>query len=284
VGRLHAAEEVRTSKLTSDEAASLESILVRLINLGETAGATRRIASIREFTKDKRVFAEKLSTEKYGRLLIATDTSVELCHEQLISQWPWWQSRLTADASDVRRLGRLSLKAQEWASHGRRMRHLSTVAELRLFKSLRSTRRSWLSTVEVSYINASSGRIMLSRIGTTFLGFVVSLPLTVFGIFVVGVTWSLLVRSQEISPSEKQVEVKKDRISGYSEEQDRRCKLVLDIGTSSAEIAHSTYPTVADNGKSIQRLASESFRSCQKARYYATEYDEKMPDWVVPDK
>jgi hypothetical protein len=201
----HAAEEVRTKKLTSTEGASLESILVRLINLGETAGATRRTASITEFTKEKRPLAENLSTEKYGRLLIATETSVELCHEQLISQWPWWQNCLTAAASDVRRLGRLSLKAQEWASHGRRMRHLSTGAELRLFKSLRSARRPWLSSAEVSYIKASTRRVILGRTGTAFLGFVASLPLTIFGLVVFGVILSLKTNHQE----SQQADVKK---------------------------------------------------------------------------
>jgi hypothetical protein len=38
----HRAEEVRTEKLSEEEAGLHEAVLVRLVNLGETGGATRR--------------------------------------------------------------------------------------------------------------------------------------------------------------------------------------------------------------------------------------------------
>ena len=60
----HAAEEVRTNKLTDDEARLLESVLVRLVDLGETGGATRRVARRDEFDTARRALAEKLTTEE----------------------------------------------------------------------------------------------------------------------------------------------------------------------------------------------------------------------------
>jgi hypothetical protein len=88
----HAAEEVRTEKLSKDEAGLLEAVLVRLVTLGETGGATRRDARRSEFDPARFRLAEKLTTEHYGRLLLAGGDTFEICHEQLITQWPWWQN------------------------------------------------------------------------------------------------------------------------------------------------------------------------------------------------
>jgi hypothetical protein len=124
----HAAEEVRTKKLTEDEAGLLEATLVRLVNLGETGGATRRPAQRDEFDPTRSALAKKLTTDQYGRLLLAGADTIEICHEQLITQWPWWQNCLSAAATDVRRLVRLMQRVAEWSSGGKVRQNLATGA------------------------------------------------------------------------------------------------------------------------------------------------------------
>jgi hypothetical protein len=68
---------------------------------------TRRVAGREEFDRAKRNLAEKLTTEHCGRRLLAGANSVEICHEQLITQWSWLQNRITAGATDMRRLAHL---------------------------------------------------------------------------------------------------------------------------------------------------------------------------------
>jgi hypothetical protein len=45
----HMAEDVRKDKLSEDERKLLEAVLARLVALGDTGGATRRVASREEF-------------------------------------------------------------------------------------------------------------------------------------------------------------------------------------------------------------------------------------------
>jgi hypothetical protein len=49
--------------LSEDEGKFLEPVLARLVALGDTGGATRRIAAPEEFDGAKRDLAEKLTTE-----------------------------------------------------------------------------------------------------------------------------------------------------------------------------------------------------------------------------
>jgi hypothetical protein len=91
----HAAEEVRQEKLSEDEGKFLEPVLARLVALGDTGGATRRVARREEFDGAKRDLAEKLTTEQCGRLLLAGADSLEICHEQLIPSGPGGRTALT---------------------------------------------------------------------------------------------------------------------------------------------------------------------------------------------
>jgi hypothetical protein len=138
---------------------------VRLVNLGETGGATRRAARRSEFDPARRKLAEKLTTDQYGRLLRAGGDTFEICHEQLITQWPWWQNGLNAAATDVRALGQLIQKAVNWSSGGKARHYLATGAELTLFKELANRRTPWLSGAEVAFVGAAR---RWSNIGRAF--------------------------------------------------------------------------------------------------------------------
>lgn len=80
-----------------------------MIRLGETGGATRRVARLEEFDPAPRALAQRLATKECARLTSASDETVEISHEALLRQWPWLQEVMqrSAEDDDVRRLPRL---------------------------------------------------------------------------------------------------------------------------------------------------------------------------------
>jgi hypothetical protein len=153
----HAAEEVRTRKLDPKQQSLLEPVFVRLINLGDTGGATRRVARADEFDGSRRDLIKLLSEERCSRLLLLGTETVDICHEQLITQWPWLQSHITESATYVRRLSRLIEKVSEWnRREGKdKYRYLATGAELEVFDNLARGHGDWLSPSETEYVTAS---------------------------------------------------------------------------------------------------------------------------------
>src|SRR5208337_2533114 len=71
------AEKVRKS-LPADDQARLESILVRLVRLGDTGGATRRTAALSEFDEKRRELLQQLGGDEHGRLVVVGETSAEI--------------------------------------------------------------------------------------------------------------------------------------------------------------------------------------------------------------
>jgi hypothetical protein len=153
----HAAEEVRSNMLDAKQQDLVEPVFVRLINLGDTGGATRRVARIHEFHDALGDLVRMLSEERCSRLLLLGTDQVEICHEQLITQWPWLQSRITESAVYVRRLSRLIEKVSEWkrADYKNRDQYLATGAELEVFENLGGQHGDWLSPTEAEYVTAS---------------------------------------------------------------------------------------------------------------------------------
>ena len=138
----HEAEKVR-GKLNDAQQALLFPILARLIRRGELGGATRRIAQRDEFDSEKQKLIAHLSSEEGGRLLLASDGSVEIAHEALITRWPWLRTEGQKFASDIDELSRLMEKAKAWAKEGiDRPKYLATGAELETFSALAERRKT----------------------------------------------------------------------------------------------------------------------------------------------
>jgi WD40 repeat protein len=153
----HEAESVRTHRLDADERELLAAVFTRLVRLGETGGATRRVTELADFDPSHRALAGKLATEACGRLLLLGETSVEVAHEALIAQWPWLQNTLHEAAADMRVLDGLMDKSRRWATAGSRMtEHLAAGAELGEFAALGERRPDWLSGAERDFVAASS--------------------------------------------------------------------------------------------------------------------------------
>jgi hypothetical protein len=93
-----------------------------------------------------------IASDDYGRLLLvgegqrAESVKIEVCHEALITQWPWLQNTLNAAAADVRALERLMDRAGRWrnAPELERDKYLATGAERELFAEFRERRDPWL--------------------------------------------------------------------------------------------------------------------------------------------
>jgi len=154
----HEAETVRTHRLDTGERELLAPVFTRLVRLGETGGATRRVADLADFDPPRRALAGRLATENCGRLLLAGETSVEVAHEALITQWPWLQNTLQQAAADMRVLDGLMDKTRRWATAGsHKVEHLAAGAEREEFAALAGRRPDWLSGAERDFV-AASGR------------------------------------------------------------------------------------------------------------------------------
>jgi WD40 repeat protein len=158
VGALaHEAESVRTHRLDAGERELLAALFTRLVRLGETGGATRRVADQADFDSPRRALAGKLATEDCGRLLLASETSIEVAHEALITQWPWLQNTLQQAAADMRVLDGLMDRTRRWATTGSHAaEHLAAGAEREEYAALAGRRPDWLSEGERDFVAASN--------------------------------------------------------------------------------------------------------------------------------
>lgn len=151
------AELVRTQRLKPDEADRLTSLFVRLVRLGDTGGAVRRICFRSELDLPRLALAEKLCSDEFGRLLLAGEDTFEVCHEALITQWPWLQDELNRAAADLRDFEPLMPRATTWvvASEEERGGRLATGLERAAFSAIAMRRGSWLSKSEQEFVAAS---------------------------------------------------------------------------------------------------------------------------------
>jgi hypothetical protein len=93
-----------------------------------------------------------------GEAQQAETARIEVCHEALITQWPWLQNTLNAAAADLRALDRLMDRAARWsgAPQAERDKHLATGAERELFAELCDRRDDWFSAMEREFVGASN--------------------------------------------------------------------------------------------------------------------------------
>jgi hypothetical protein len=150
----------------------VEEIFLRLVRLGDTGGATRRVARRREFSETRWGMLQALADEKGSRLVQISgpeeDERAEISHEALVTQWPRFQRWLQAASGDKRTLDRLIERAAMWAiaevppdqssnsQSKEKGQYLATGAELQQFDDLTKQHRGWLSPSEIEYVDASS--------------------------------------------------------------------------------------------------------------------------------
>ena len=161
----------------------IAAVFIRLVRLGDTGGATRRIARRGEFSTARWSMLQALAEESGNRLVLISglegDERVEIAHEALVTQWPRFQRWLQAAAGDKRALDELTERAGRWATaegspattveqealvakankpvviSKSRDQYLATGADLERFDKLERRHKDWLSPTEVAYVTAS---------------------------------------------------------------------------------------------------------------------------------
>jgi energy-coupling factor transporter ATP-binding protein EcfA2 len=168
-----AAERVRTQMLDGHQQTLLDSILLRLVRLGDTGGATRRVAARTEFDDARWQLVQKLASEEGKRLVLLGGSpeqpTIEIAHEALVTAWPYFQNLLQANADDKRVFDAIIPRAQAWAASKNRQagdqeardqkeseKRLATGADLELFADLLDRRAGWLSHEERQFVEASA--------------------------------------------------------------------------------------------------------------------------------
>ena len=98
----------------------IAAVFIRLVRLGDTGGATRRIARRGEFSDARWRMLQALAEDRGNRLVLISgpegDQRVEVAHEALVTQWPRFQRWLQAAADDKRALDELIERAARWAT------------------------------------------------------------------------------------------------------------------------------------------------------------------------
>ncbi len=161
-GALAEAAEQVFRNLTREQRQQFEVLLVRLVRLGDTGGATRRTAHREEFDDEVWNLAQWLAGKDGKRLLLLGGTeerpTVEIAHEALVVSWPRLQELLQTLTEDIRILHGLMPRADAWAED-EEGKTVATGADLETFARLASDRRSWLSDRERSFVEASSASV-----------------------------------------------------------------------------------------------------------------------------
>lgn len=235
------AEQVRTQTLDPDESALLWPLMVRLIRLGDAAGATRRLADLDELDPPRRALAGKLATDRCSRLLVVGDSTVEISHEALITQWPWLQNRLneSANAGALRTLDALMGACADWARapSERQRDHLASGAALASFQELAVAHTDWLSKTEREFVELS-GRAR-RRLARVMQGGVAALILLSVAASVSA--WQAQRASQAAADGERRA---KEALEGLQKEQERvrraerslETLLATSVGTTTREL------------------------------------------------
>jgi WD40 repeat protein len=151
-----AAHEVYQA-LNPEDQSRAETLFVRLVRPGEAGTtATRRVAQLDELDEATRDLARALAKEDRSRLVMVGQTTVEIAHEQLATQWMQYQRWIRNAPSDPRgddlrvlhELIRDSARGQEAA-------YLARGHDLKLYLDLLRRRPTWLSTAERHYVERS---------------------------------------------------------------------------------------------------------------------------------
>lgn len=163
-----AAEDVYVNLMDEAERGLAQPIFLRLVRLGDTAGATRRVAARGEFDASQWRLIQKLAGSEGKRLLMISggegSEAAELAHEALVSQWPRYQTWLQSVAPDKRIFDRLIERATGFpldaASASTPMPlgwadRLATGADLSDFRGVAERHPDWLSETERLFTTAS---------------------------------------------------------------------------------------------------------------------------------
>lgn len=160
-GALAKAADAVRNRLDDYAQAHLDAILVRLVQLGDTGGAIRRLATRSEFEDARWSVVQHLASKTGKRLVLLGGKegcpTAEMAHEALVTAWPHFQTLLQGCAEDKRVLDAIVPRAKAWAAtDDTEGKLLATGIDLEAFERLSNARTSWLSQPEIKFISASA--------------------------------------------------------------------------------------------------------------------------------
>ena len=269
----------------------IAAVFIRLVRLGDTGGATRRIARRCEFGDARWGMLQALAKESGNRLVLISgsegDERVEIAHEALVTQWPRFQRWLQAAAGDKRALDELIERAARWATpegssatkveqealidkankpvnvdSKSRDQYLATGADLERFAKLEQRHKDWLSPTEVAYVTASKDaqqreerwriRLFRTAVAASILFAVAAL---IAGLFYVSATRETRIAEQQRGEAQKQ--------AGIAE------KEKLNAETQAERARQQTRAAIANESRALtglSRVALEDGRPNQAAQ------------------
>ena len=210
----HVYEELGGDKNESE----IKAVFIRLVRLGDTGGATRRVAHRREFNDERWRIVQQLAEIKGNRLVLTggseEEPTAEISHEALVTQWPRFQRWLQAAAADKRTLDALIDRVANWTVGGRVENRLATGADMEAFERLAKDHSEWLSPDERAFVQASSAahntRIRREQRSRTRLRWLTGV--SVCAAILAGLlTWYAIEKAQSARESLTQVRITQSR-------------------------------------------------------------------------
>jgi WD40 repeat protein/DNA-binding SARP family transcriptional activator len=160
-GIARTAESVYNRQLSADQQHIAKNIFLRLTNLGEeTEGTRRRVKQAELFlaTESAAPVQEVLRVLADARLITIDETSVEVAHEALITEWPTLRSWLVENREGLRIHRHLTDSAQAWEELDRNPGELYRGARLSQALEWADTNQMELSILEQEFLASSKER------------------------------------------------------------------------------------------------------------------------------
>jgi WD40 repeat protein len=149
------AEEIYSSLDEEDQEAA-RWLFSQLVNVDEEGVPTRRRLETADL-EDRPSTTRVVEAFVAGRIVTATEQTLELSHEVLLTIWPRLDAWLTADRDALRLRRRISMAASTWDAGGREPAQLLSGPLLELARPLSDDPEAGLSTLERSFVTESIG-------------------------------------------------------------------------------------------------------------------------------
>ena len=182
--------------LDTKEQELLEFSFMRLVQLGQTGGTTRRIALQSEFSDETWTLLQKLASDEYGPLVEIHDQTIELSHESIYTHWPRYQLWLQKQATTKRSFDELINIAKSWNQTSKSGEFLLKGGQLEDALQLEKNYHRWLSKDEIALLNTSRRQAKLQKAPHTLL-FLVLVSITIACIILYAFARNNVVEAQQ---------------------------------------------------------------------------------------
>lgn len=129
----------------------------QLVNVDDEGVPTRRRVNHAEIVEDSEALVQVIEAFVAGRILTATESTLEISHEALLAAWPRLGDWLAEDRDSIRTHQRVAQAASGWDVHGRDPEELLRGTLLDLSRDLLAS-GARLTALERAFVTASMAR------------------------------------------------------------------------------------------------------------------------------